>query len=405
MDRISLGASYFDSFHSSDSRNSTQKYIRQRFLQMIVLLMSLLNDDDLQEIKNFIEDTYNLSTDRSDLEMLFLKVLPLASINPKVFLDALVYTIERHHLPSDVQPGRKTLTPEDCWKRFLVQRLHKGFLVPGSMSDLGSEYLSWLLKWPHPTGLPPGVKSSSVFNDMQFCGTKFRAINDIPPFEQHPEDSLSQVAAVLVDGSQFMIGSEDVQKITLLERGIYNVTQATENRDMYDLHVEETPINEDVLKISKIINQLIAKYNDCLAQSGQGQNLVQKWFKPTSSGTKRLPSFQCSGRMTEHLARLDRTIFASTYKSNGRKISRVRAAADAARDINEIKGYINEVESRASSVVMNKDDLKWLQNALNTIRNLLSDAEKSRQAIQKSPVSFAMRGAVPSVHDSIKACV
>ena len=234
VNRISLGASVFDSLDSSDSSNVTQKYIRQGFLQMIVLLMSLLNDSDLQEIKGFIEDTYNLCIDRWYLEMLFLKVLPLASINPKVFLDALVHTIEGYHLDPSKPAARRYYSPvtmgilegiqvynaEHWWKRFLVDRLQQGFLIPGTVAELGSGCLSWVVKWPHSPGLSPGIKSSCVFNDLQLSWRKFLAFNSIPPFEQHPEDGVSQVAAVLVDGNQVLISSEDVQKITLLETGI-----------------------------------------------------------------------------------------------------------------------------------------------------------------------------------------
>ena len=169
---------------------------------------------------------------------------------------------------------------------------------------------------------------------------------------------------------------------------------------MCDLRIEEKLVNEEVLQISKIINQLVAKYNDWLAQSEQNRNLVKKVFKPIPSGTKRLPTFQCSGRMTEHFARLYQTILASTYKCDGRKISRSRAADNAARDINEINVYLKAVEYRAASVVMKRGDMKWLKNTVETIKELLSSAEESRQAIQKSPVSVTMRGATQSGHDS-----
>ena len=56
---ISLSAAYYNSLDTG-SANQIQQYIRPRFLQMIVLLLSLLNNEDLAEIKQFLETTYKL---------------------------------------------------------------------------------------------------------------------------------------------------------------------------------------------------------------------------------------------------------------------------------------------------------------------------------------------------------
>ncbi|KAI4253486.1 MAG: hypothetical protein LQ352_003654 [Teloschistes flavicans] len=87
---ISLSASYFNSLDSTNSNATVQSRIRPRFLQMIVLLLSLLNDDDLSEIKDFLEATYGLKSDRRSLELCILKVVPLLSIDSEVFLKSLV---------------------------------------------------------------------------------------------------------------------------------------------------------------------------------------------------------------------------------------------------------------------------------------------------------------------------
>ena len=93
---ISLSASYYNSLDSTGEKDDLQSNIRPRFLQMIILLLSLLNNDDLADIKDFLESTYGLKADRRSLELCVLKVIPLLSINPKVFLKSLV----RRKLPS-----------------------------------------------------------------------------------------------------------------------------------------------------------------------------------------------------------------------------------------------------------------------------------------------------------------
>ena len=60
---ISLSAAYHNSLDPTGSDDSTQQYIKPRFLQMVVLLLSLLNNEDLAELKDFLEATYKLKAD------------------------------------------------------------------------------------------------------------------------------------------------------------------------------------------------------------------------------------------------------------------------------------------------------------------------------------------------------
>ena len=57
---------------------------------MVVLLLALVNNDDLAEMKDFLEATYGLAADRQSLELAILKVVPLVSINPRTFFTSLV---------------------------------------------------------------------------------------------------------------------------------------------------------------------------------------------------------------------------------------------------------------------------------------------------------------------------
>src|SRR5436853_1873381 len=91
---IELSASYFNSLSSAGGRDKSQEIIRPRFLQMLVLLLSLLNDDDLSEIAGFLGDTYKINAERQHIELLILKVLPLMSINSRIFINAIVHTFD-----------------------------------------------------------------------------------------------------------------------------------------------------------------------------------------------------------------------------------------------------------------------------------------------------------------------
>ena len=90
--RLSIG--YYDALDHEVSSDQNQKFISPRFLQMLTLLLSFLNNDDLQDIAGILEATYKIKADRHHLEMLFLKVIPLMSINSKIFLEAMIPAVE-----------------------------------------------------------------------------------------------------------------------------------------------------------------------------------------------------------------------------------------------------------------------------------------------------------------------
>jgi hypothetical protein len=140
---ISLSASYFNSLDPEGGKDTTQKLIRPRFLQMIVLLLSLLNDEDLSDIADFLESTYKLKAERKHLELLFLKVIPLMSINSKVFLKAMIPAIEGFPLNDDYDSSNEAYA--HCWDVFMRRILEQGYILPGSVLDLGREEFSVLL--------------------------------------------------------------------------------------------------------------------------------------------------------------------------------------------------------------------------------------------------------------------
>jgi hypothetical protein len=70
---ISLRASYFNALSTSGNKDKSQESIRPKFLQMLVLLLSLLNND-LSDPKECLETAYRLKADRLSLELLILEV-------------------------------------------------------------------------------------------------------------------------------------------------------------------------------------------------------------------------------------------------------------------------------------------------------------------------------------------
>jgi hypothetical protein len=210
QEMISLSAAYFNTLDSDDRM---QKFIRPKFLQMLVLLLSFLNNNDLAEIQDFLESTYNIKADRKSLELLFLKVLPLLSINSRVFLTSMVPAFEE---------GRYTLT--DCtneddyahyWDVFVSRILNRGYILPGKVVQLGRNPMSWCVNWGEN-----GFKSSDVFCNLQFSGT-LKAGNEIPRIDDlNEKDSESvNLTVILTNDEKYTIRAPDYDRIICLVTG------------------------------------------------------------------------------------------------------------------------------------------------------------------------------------------
>ena len=121
---IDRGSGYYQSL--SDDKID-QGYVRPRFLQMLVLLLSMLNNTDLALISKFIESTYQIPGDRTHLELLIMKVLPLQSINSEIFFRSF----HAAYKPKDPPKGSYQLRVQDeLWKELQRDIARRGFVVP-----------------------------------------------------------------------------------------------------------------------------------------------------------------------------------------------------------------------------------------------------------------------------------
>ena len=132
--------------------------------------------------------------------MLFLKVIPLLSINPGVFLKALIPANESFPLSDDRDEDQSRI-----WNVFVKRILRDGYLLPGTVNDLGRERLSWLYQWPEA-----GLKSTAVFSNLLYGG-RLRTMNEIPPIEINPGGaSLKEVTVVMTDLAQYTVDATDL---------------------------------------------------------------------------------------------------------------------------------------------------------------------------------------------------
>jgi hypothetical protein len=210
QEMISLSASYYNTLDLDDKM---QKVIRPRFLQMLVLLLSFLNDDDLKDIQDFLESTYKIKADRKSLELLFLKVLPLLSINNRVFLTSMVPAFEGWY------PLTDRTSEEDYahyWDVFISRILSRGYILPGKVLQLGRSPMSWCVSWGED-----GFKSSDVFCNLQFTGA-LRAGNEIPRIDDlnEKDHESANLTVILTNDEKYTIRAPDYDRIICLVTGM-----------------------------------------------------------------------------------------------------------------------------------------------------------------------------------------
>jgi hypothetical protein len=193
----------------------------------------------------------------------------------------------------------------------------QGYLLPGTIEDLGRAELSWIVKWPDD-----GFKSSQRFNHLQYAGCKLRAMNEIEPLQLHPEESLNELTVVMTSGKKIHHRLFRPGENYSMTAGFYEVAEAKPSGRLYELEIQEIEINCEVRAAIVAVNAIIAKLNRSLAIP------EKKRFMGMLSSTKQqlpfLDYFQGQGRLTRVMALLNQDRLAITYKLEGRKISRTR---------------------------------------------------------------------------------
>ena len=171
-DLVETLASYMDFFERLKLCLDSQGHaaLLPRYLQVATLLLSLLTSKDLESLADAQNQFYGLSLRQFDIEILFLKVIPLISTSPRTFLETLIPIVDQWPVPEQ----SLTKLPK-LWARFQRRLAEEGYLLPASSDELGFRESSWTVQWP-----AQGIKSSSVFDRIQLHGTRSKAFNEVP---------------------------------------------------------------------------------------------------------------------------------------------------------------------------------------------------------------------------------
>jgi hypothetical protein len=377
---ISLSASYFNSL---DGTERTQQQIRPKFLQMIVLLLSLLNDDDLTQLSSFLQSTYQLRADRRHIELVILKVLPLRSINPKVFINALIKTFDDPQLPPIPPAEDNPKIYPAVWNKFVKTLVEYGCILPGTVSDLGQESASWAIMWPKE-----GFKSSDVFSNLQYAG-EGRIMNEIPPIRLQAESPTKDVIAIFTDKKRYTVDSEDIPKITNMVSGRYVVYPAERRAQSSILEVSEEQVNGSLYEAIRITNTILRTLASYFA-SPQRRSLLPK-IRSSQQNDNIFQDIKGSGRLTRSKATLGDEILSVSYRVEGRNITKKDLLRLMNGNHRTLKLTIKSIESRIDEMKYRRiggllgqelnENITRLKKDLEQVKRRILDAEENMHRV------------------------
>lgn len=113
------------------------------------------------------------------------------------------------------KPNEPVKPESSFWDTFITRILPIGYLLPGTVLQLGRNPMSWITKWPKD-----GFKNSDVFTQLQYEGY-MQTFNDVPRITEmiDREDDNSELTAEMTNGMKYLIRVPDYEPIVCLTEG------------------------------------------------------------------------------------------------------------------------------------------------------------------------------------------
>jgi hypothetical protein len=258
---IELSVAYYSTLNDI---KEAQLKVRPIVMQMVMLLLSLLNDDDLRRISGILEKQYELRADRQSIELSILKVLPLTAVGSHHFLECVLSNVRMQQQDLfDSEAARC-----EAWNRFVAEISQAGWVLPGSVEQLEDDQDdklpkdgSWKVRWNK-------FCNTDVFDHLQYCGEK-GMINKIPPMKIRPKGGVRiQVLADFRNGKKYYLDSRDLDEIT----------QASAKSKRYDLVCPATNEHTDLVIDSRPVFQEIDDALDLMGHICNEINCVSPYI-------------------------------------------------------------------------------------------------------------------------------
>jgi hypothetical protein len=363
---------------------------RSSSLQTLVLLTSLLNDEELAEIREFLEKTFSFKAGRHDFEILLLKVLPLESLSPKTFMASVMSAVRGESL-DEAQPWDSSRLSRE-WDSFLITEQERGFILPwwGLRAD-GAP--SWTVEWPSQ-----GFQDSMAFGHLQYSNPQWPGTNQVPRIDLLDKGgSTSEVAVLLSNWKKYVVLQSDYERIIRAVPDIYTVQDSSNHESSWDsskLVIAQTWLNQLTRDAVNELNFIINAANQAITvapkQSRSYFSAGRLWSRSRQTHLESITHMNdCtwSGRIVRNVARLDHESLAESYQLDGQTIPRDAALKAMKQDLNEVKAvekyYGTLVETDPCPLDPNTADLT--RSALSRVRDLIQSTEQVVEDISHLP--------------------
>ncbi|RMZ77816.1 hypothetical protein DV737_g4147, partial [Chaetothyriales sp. CBS 132003] len=345
------------------------------------LPQTMLPATEKQKIQS--EDTYDILAERQHLELLILKVLPLFSINSKIFLRALITAFDGHL----VNPSSQRADQPIVWDIFVGRLLQLGYILPGTIDQLGCEKRSWVIKWGKE-----GFKDTSIFKNLQYSG-QCRTINEIPPLSLNPEVSTTaELTVTLANKRNYIIASADLENVVRMNSGRYVVTEAINGGRSFDLDISDVWVNQTLFRAITEINSVLGLVKSILPSRPKNE-IVRRLDtilhnRSLRGGTRRyeesaLPEIKGCGRLTYSVAKLNGQWLALACKVDGRKIHVRELIALLHRDLNKIDATNKATELTIQSAFEGRRVSEHIQQSAYRLKAKLPGIWKLQQEAER----------------------
>lgn len=392
---ISLSQGYYVALEQKSI--VAQKAIRPKFLQMLVFLLSLINDKDLPRLRPALEASFDLKADRASLELTILKVIPSIAVGPLNFLSGVLSAYE-----SRVVQSRDSLEHQkEQWQIFLGRIASEGWILPAWSDRLSSSSKpgTWRVKWDK-------FKDTSIFDNLQLTHEK-STVNLIPSLKIRGDEMANQeVSAEFCNGRTYTLEVKHLDSITLAVPNNY-IIHDPRTRQSYDLVVDEIPLDKDIHEAALHLNRICAVVNKYVQNPDRKLDRRASIFKRQSSRSDARLEFRTvkpSGRLTMNTTTLVNPgtpggrprsePLAVTWKLDGRKITYKHLVSVMNVDIAAINETLSQLEGEAE--VQRKRGVRGLEQE-HDFADLATNLESVRRScdratLQRRSIQSASRG-------------
>ena len=287
------------------------------------------------------------------------------------------------------------------WNVFIGRLLQKGYILPGTVEDLGCFDQSWVIKWPKE-----GFKDTRIFKNLQYGGTA-HTINEIPPVDLNPDViSGSEITVILANGRSHIITTADVENIIRMTPGKFSVTEAVQGGRSLDLDISDMWINQPSFRAIAEINLILGLVKSIIPTRPKKE--IVKWMGNfLSTGNFRgdddryddasMPEIKGCGRLTYHVARLNGHFLAMTCKVDGRKISRRELIRLLHTDSNKMGATIKAIQMTMQWAFDSKKVDEHIHRTVYRLQEVLANIGKMRaEADRRKTAMLGYDASLPS---------